>query len=175
MAASNIVTYFIILASATTLYAAGKHDIKTAEQLALALRPFAGDAATVLMALGLIGTGVLAVPILTTSAAYAVAEAFRWRRGLDHAPSHAKEFYVVIVLSTLAGMELNFLGISPVDVLYWTSLIYGFLTPPLLIVIVLIASNQAIMGDRVNRPVINVIAWIAIFLATAAAVAMLLT
>lgn len=174
MVASNVVTYSILLASAATLFEAGRHNVQTADQLAVALRPVAGNAATVLLAAGLIGTGMLAVPILTTSAAYAVAETFGWKHGLDQAPTHAKEFYAVILLSTLTGVALNFLGVGPVSALYWTSVIYGFMTPPLLAVIVLITSNRKIMNSHVNGPIANLLGWITVIASAAAVLGILL-
>jgi Mn2+/Fe2+ NRAMP family transporter len=173
MIASNTVTYFVVLASAATLFAAGQHDVQSAEQLATSLRPLAGDAAGVLLTLGLIGTGMLAVPVLTTSAAYAVAEACRWKHGLDRKASHAKGFYGVIVASTAIGLSLNFLGISPITALYWTSVIYGFMVPPLLTIIILISSNRKIMGERSNGRGIAVLGWSTVVASTLAAVGML--
>lgn len=170
---ANVVAYFVILAAASTLFVSGHHDVNTAADMARALRPLAGEASSVFLALGLIGTGLLSVPVLTTSAAYAVAETFRWRRGLSEKPSHATHFYGVIVLASLIAMEINYLGISPVDALFWTSVMYGFLAPPLLLLIVLISSNRKVMGDRANGLGIKVIGWIAVVLSAAAAIAML--
>jgi Mn2+/Fe2+ NRAMP family transporter len=173
MIASNTVTYFVILASAATLFASGQHDVQSAEQLAVALRPVAGSAAEVLLTLGLLGTGMLAVPVLTTSAAYAVAEAFGWKRGLDRKAGNAKGFYGVIIASTIIGIELNFLGISPIRALYWTSVIYGFMAPPLLAVIILVSSNRKIMGEWANGRGIAALGWITVTAATLAVVGML--
>src|SRR5207244_1005467 len=107
----------------------------SAADAAQALRPLAGDAAEIMLAIGLIGTGVLAVPILTGSAAYAVAEAMGWKYGLDRKPTRAREFYGVIVLATVIGMALNFLGINPIHALFYTAVINGLLAPPLLVMI----------------------------------------
>ncbi len=159
MVFSNLIMYFIILAAAATLFKTGKTDIKSAAEAAEALRPLAGNAARLLFALGLIGSGFLAVPVMTGSAAYAMAEAFEWKRGLDERPHHAKAFYGVIIASTLSGLVINFLGINPIDALFWTSLIFGFLTPPILVVIMLIANNEKIMGDQVNSLGLNVLGW----------------
>jgi NRAMP (natural resistance-associated macrophage protein)-like metal ion transporter len=156
---SNIVMYFIILASASTLHRAGQEEIETAADAAKALRPLAGEAAYLLLALGLVGAGILAVPILTGSAAYAVAEMFGWKTGLDRKPGKAKEFYLVIGASTVAALVVNFLGINPVKALFWTAVINGFLAPPLLVIIMLLANNQAVMGNRVNGLLLNVLGW----------------
>jgi NRAMP (natural resistance-associated macrophage protein)-like metal ion transporter len=172
---SNVVMYFIILASAATLFRAGKHDIDTARDAAQALAPLAGRFAEVLLAVGLTGAGFLAVPILTGSSAYALAEAFGWKRGLNHTASGAKEFYVLITLSTLTGMLINFIGINPVKALFWTAVINGFLAPPLLVTIMLVANNRKIMGLRTNGLMMNFLGWSTAFLMSAAAVALMLT
>ena len=158
---SNVVMYFIILATAATLHEAGQTDIQTATEAAEALRPLAGGAATILFALGLISTGFLAVPILTTSAAYAVAEVARWKRySLDEKPWKAKNFYVVIAASTLIGLAMNFTGINPIRALYWTAVINGFLAGPLLVLIMRIANNKTIMKKSTNQPILNALGWI---------------
>jgi Mn2+/Fe2+ NRAMP family transporter len=175
MLLSNVVMYFIILATAATLHRAGQTEIETASEAAEALRPLAGEGAYLLMALGLIGSGILAVPILTGSAAYAVAETFGWKSGLDKKPSQAKEFYLVMGASTLAALFMNFLGINPVKALFWTAVINGFLAPPLLVVIMLIANNRKVMGERVNGLGLNVLGWATAALMFAAAVALVLT
>jgi Mn2+/Fe2+ NRAMP family transporter len=172
---SNLVMFFIILATAAKLHTAGRTDIETASDAAEALRPLAGDAAFLLMALGLIGTGVLAVPILTGSGAYAVAEAFGWKCGLDEKPDRAKEFYLVMAASTVVALAIDFLGVSPVKALFWTAVINGFLSPPLLVIIMLIANNRAVMGQRVNGRALNVLGWATTALMFAAAVALVLT
>ncbi len=172
---SNVVMYFVILASAATLHQAGKTDIATAAEAAEALRPLAGEGATVLMALGLIGTGLLAVPILTGSAAYAVCETFNWPCGLDTRPRQAKGFYIVLGLSALGGLLVDFIGISPMDALFWTAVINGFVSPPLLVVIMLISNRKAVMGERVNQWWENVLGWATTILMFAAAGALVLT
>lgn len=156
---SNMVMYFIILATAATLHQVGKTQIDTATQAAEALRPIAGSGAYVLMALGLIGTGILAIPILTGSAAYGVAEILGWKCGLDEKPAAAKEFYLVMAACTLGALAINFFGVNPMKALFWTAVINGFLSPPLLIIVMLIANNRQVMGRRVNGPVLNVLGW----------------
>jgi NRAMP (natural resistance-associated macrophage protein)-like metal ion transporter len=171
---SNVVMYFIILGTAATLHVAGHTDIKSAAEAADALRPLAGDAAGILLALGLIGAGFLAVPVLTGSAAYAVSEAFGWRYGLDRNPARAKQFYGVITLATLVGVLINFAGINPIDALFGTAVINGFLAPPLMVVIMLVANNKAVMRDRTNGLGINVLGWGATIIMFAAAIALVL-
>jgi NRAMP (natural resistance-associated macrophage protein)-like metal ion transporter len=156
---SNAVMYFIILATAATLHRTGRTDIASAADAAEALRPLAGDAATVLMALGLIGTGFLTVPILTASASYAVCETFGWKCSLDAKPGQAKEFYLVLGASTVGGLLLDYIGVPPMDALFWTAVINGFLAPPLLVVIMLISNNRLVMGNRVNGLGTKVLGW----------------
>ncbi len=175
MAFSNVVMYFIMLATAATLFKAGKTDIQSATEAAQALRPLAGDAAYVFWALGLIGAGFLAVPILTGSSAYAIAEALGWRHGLDEKPRRAKLFYAMIVVTTLIGMLINFVGINPISALFWTAVINGFLAPPILVVIMLIANNRKVMGERVNGRWANLGGWVTTVVMFAAAIGLVLT
>jgi NRAMP (natural resistance-associated macrophage protein)-like metal ion transporter len=156
---SNVVAYFIILATAATLFKAGQTHIGTAADAAKALEPLAGRWASMLLALGMIGAGFLAVPILTASSAYALSEAFGWRFGLSEHPGRAPQFYAIIALSTLVGIELNFVGISPILALFWTAVINGCLSPVLLILVMLIANNKKVMGARVNGPLLNIVGW----------------
>ncbi|MFM2271811.1 MAG: hypothetical protein RL702_876 [Pseudomonadota bacterium] len=146
MAFSQLVAVFIIIATAATLHAHGINDVTSADQAAEALRPIAGDLAFALFAIGIIGTGMLAVPILAGSAAYAVSETFGWTEGLDRKPREAKAFYGVIALSTLGGVALNFLAIDPMKALYWAAVVNGLLAPPLMVVTMLIARNPKVMG-----------------------------
>jgi NRAMP (natural resistance-associated macrophage protein)-like metal ion transporter len=175
MLLSNIVMYFIILSTAATLFKAGKTDIQSATDAAQALRPLAGRAAEALLAIGLIGSGFLAVPILTGSSAYAVAEAFGWKHGFDKHPNRAKEFYGLITISTLLGMLINFAGINPLRALFWTAVINGFLAPPLLILILKISNDRKIMGERVNGRMLNIAGWTTFAAMAAAAVALIVT
>lgn len=170
----NVVFYFVILAAGATLHVSGKTDIQSATDAAQALRPLAGDLATVLFAIGLIGAGLLAVPVLTGSAAYAVAETFGWPSGLDEKPRHAKKFYGVIAVSTLVGVGIDFLGINPIKALFWTAVINGVVAPPLLVVVMLVANNKRVMGDRTNGHFTNMIGWLAALIMSAAAIAMFL-
>jgi NRAMP (natural resistance-associated macrophage protein)-like metal ion transporter len=175
MLLSNLVMYCIILATAATLFKAGKHDVQSATDAAVALRPLVGNAASILLAVGLIGAGFLAVPVLTGSAAYALAEALGWSHGLDKRPRRAKQFYIIIVIATLAGMLINFLGINPIAALFWTAVINGVLAPPLLVLLMLIANNPKVMGEHVNGRWLNLGGWITTLVMSAAAIAFFLT
>jgi NRAMP (natural resistance-associated macrophage protein)-like metal ion transporter len=172
---SSAVMFFIILATASTLHKSGKTTIESATDAAEALRPLAGAAASLLWAPGLIGAGALCVPILTGSAAYAIAEARGWRRGLNERPRRAKLFYGVIALSTLLGMLINFMGVNPMTALFWTAVINGFLAPPVLVVVMLIANNKNVLGAHVNGRFTNVVGWTTTALMFAAAIGLILT
>ncbi|MBO9539754.1 divalent metal cation transporter [bacterium] len=172
---SNLVMYFIILATATTLFKTGQTGISSATDAAQALKPLAGEAAALLFALGILGTGFLAVPILTCSASYAVAEALGWRHGLRHKLWRARGFYALIICSTLVGVLIDFTGINPIDALVWSAVLNGFIAPPLLAVIMLVANNRAVLGDRVNGRLTNVLGWGATLLMTASAIGLLVT
>jgi Mn2+/Fe2+ NRAMP family transporter len=175
MALSNVVAYFVILASASTLFAAGKNNIQSATEAAQALRPLAGNAASLLFAAGIIGTGLLGVPVLTGSSAYAVSETFGWTCSLDEKPRHAKRFYSVIAVSTLIGLLVNFSGINPITALFWTAVINGVIAPPLLIVVMLVSNNEKVMGKRVNGRWTNLVGWLTAIIMFAAAIGMFLT
>ncbi len=172
---SNLVMYFIMLATAATLFKAGKTDIQSAADAAEALHPLAGNLAYVLFAAGLIGAGFLGVPILTGSSAYAMAEVFGWRHGLEERPRRAKLFYAVIAISTLIGVSINFLRINPVSALFWTAVINGFAAPPMLFLIMLISNNRTIMGERVNGRWANVVGWLTTITMSGAALALIVT
>ena len=175
MVLSNVVAYFVILATASTLFSAGKHEIQSATDAAQALSPFAGNAAGFLFAVGIIGTGLLGVPVLTGSSAYAVSEAFGWTCSLDEKPRHAKRFYSVIAISTLIGLLINFSGINPITALFWTAVINGVIAPPLLILVMLVSNNKDVMGKRVNGVWANIIGGLAAVIMFAAAIGMFLT
>lgn len=161
MGVSNLVMFFIILATALTLFKDGKTDIKSAADAAEALRPIAGDLAGILFAVGMIGAGLLAIPILSGAAAYAVSEAFGWRSGLDERPGRAKPFYGVIALATIAGMAMDFTGINPIDALFYTALLNGIIAPPLLVLVMIVARDRKVMGDQTIGPVLTVLGWLA--------------
>lgn len=173
----NIVFYFVIIAAASTLNEAGITNVETAADAAKALEPLAGRWAEILFAIGLIGAGLLAVPVLTGACAYAVAEAFGWKYGLSEKPRNAPRFYAVIVATTLVGLSINYIGISPIRALFWTAVINGLLAPPLLFIIMLISNNKEAMGgpERVNGWVLNILGWAATAAMTAAAIGLFLT
>jgi NRAMP (natural resistance-associated macrophage protein)-like metal ion transporter len=147
MAFSNLTAIVIVIATAATLHKAGITQIDSAVEAASALRPLAGELAFALFALGIVSTGLLAVPVLAGSAAYAVAEMFGWREGLNQRPREAKAFYAVIAVATLAGVAMSFLAINPMKALYWAAVVNGLLAPPLMIVTMLIARNPKVMGE----------------------------
>ncbi|WP_109486513.1 NRAMP family divalent metal transporter [Occallatibacter savannae] len=157
---SNIVMYFIILATAATLFVAGKHNINTAAEAAQSLTPLAGRAAGLLFTLGIIGVGFLAVPVMTTGAAYDVSQSFGWKNGLYQKPSEAKKFYAAITFITLVAMGLNFVGINPMRALVIAGIVQGFSTPPLMMLIMVMTNNGSIMGNRVNGRWANILGWI---------------
>jgi Mn2+/Fe2+ NRAMP family transporter len=161
MAFSNVVMYFIILATALTLFKSGKTDIKSAADAAEALKPLVGDFAGILFAAGMIGAGLLAVPVLSGSAAYAIAEAFGWKYGLDVHWSRAKPFYAVIVIATLAGVAMNFMGINPIDALFYSAVLNGIVAPPLLVMVMLAARNPKVMGKQTIGPLLTSLGWVA--------------
>jgi NRAMP (natural resistance-associated macrophage protein)-like metal ion transporter len=175
MALSEIVAYFVILASASTLFASGKTDIQSATEAAQALAPLAGNAASYLFAAGIVGTGLLGVPVLTGSSAYAVSETFGWTCSLDEKPRHAKRFYSVIAVSTVIGLSINFIGINPITALFWTAVINGVIAPPLLVVVMLVSNNEDVMAKRVNGRWANIVGWLAAAIMFAAAIGMVLT
>lgn len=161
MGISNLVALFIILATAATLHANGVTDIQTSSQAAEALRPIAGSFTFFVFAAGIIGTGMLAVPVLAGSAAYAVAEVFEWQGGLDSRPKEARAFYGTIAAATLGGVALNFTELDPIKALYWSAVVNGVLAAPLMAVIMLIATNPRIMG-RLTLPLsLRIAGWLA--------------
>jgi Mn2+/Fe2+ NRAMP family transporter len=169
---SNITAYFIILATAVTLNVAGITDINTAAQAASALRPLAGDFAYTLFALGILGVGLIGVPVLAGSAAYALSEAMGWKWGLERKATDARRFYAVIAVSVLAGLGIQYLPISPMKALFWSAVINGVVAVPLMVVIILLASNKSVMGAfTVSRSLI-ILGWIATAVMSAAALRM---
>jgi len=172
---ASAVFYFVVLASAATLHAGGRTNIQTATEAAEALRPLSHGLATVLFSLGLIGSGFLAVPILTASSSYAICESFRWRYGLDQKFRGARRFYLVIAVSTLVGMLITFLRIPAVTALFWTAVINGVLAPPLIVLIMLVSNNKKVMGHRTNGPLTNILGWATAVIMFAAALGMFLT
>jgi NRAMP (natural resistance-associated macrophage protein)-like metal ion transporter len=175
MTLSNAVMYFIILSTAATLFAAGQHDVNSAVDAARALEPIAGSAGKYLLAIGLIGSGLLAIPVLTSTSAYALSELLGWEAGLDEKPQQAKGFYAVVVAGMLVGVLVNFAGINPIKALFFTAVINGLLAPPLLALIMLISGDEALMGERVNSVPIQLLGWLTTLVMTLAAIAFVAT
>lgn len=172
---SNLVMYFIILTTAATLHAHGETGIATAREAAEALRPLAGAGAYWLFAIGLIGTGMLGVPVLAGSCAYAVAEAEGWRGSLDDTPRLARRFYAVVAVAMLVGLILTYVGLDAVTMLFWSAVVNGVLAAPLIVLVVLLTSDRAVMGARVNPPVLRWLGWATAVVMTAATVGMVAT
>jgi NRAMP (natural resistance-associated macrophage protein)-like metal ion transporter len=172
---SNVAMFFIMLATAVTLHPAGRTEIETARQAAEALRPLAGDLASVLFALGLIGTGLLAIPVLAGSASFAVAEVFGWRSGLDLTPRRGRRFYLVFAGAVVAGMLLDLVGTNPIRMLFLCAVLNGLLAPPLLFLVMLVSRNRAIMGEHANGPWLNGLGWTATAVMSLAALAFFAT
>lgn len=157
---SNIVMFFIIAVCGTTLFANGITNITTASDAANALRPLAGDGAYILFALGIIGTGLLAIPVLAGSASYAISESFGWKEGLYRKLNEAKAFYGIIALSVLIGILINFIGIDPIKALIYSAIANGIIAPIILICIVHISSSHKVMGKYKNSKIKNILGWI---------------
>ena len=157
---SNLIMYFIILTTAATLHAHGQTTITTAQHAAEALRPLAGNAAYLLFTLGLIGTGMLAVPVLAGSCAYAVAEAEAWEGSLEDQPRVVPRFYAVLAVSMTLGLALDYSGFDAVGMLFGSAVVNGVLAPPLIVLVVLLTSDPKVMGEHVNSPLLRFLGWI---------------
>ena len=175
MGFSNLIALCIIVSAAATLHAAGIHEIRTSAEAAEALRPLAGEAAFLLFSLGIIGTGMLAVPVLAGSAAYAVAETFEWRSGLDLKLLEAREFYAIVALATLGGVALDFTPIDPIRALFWSAVINGVIAVPIMIVMMLLADDPSVMGVFTVKRRLKALGWLATWTMAAAVVAMFVT
>jgi NRAMP (natural resistance-associated macrophage protein)-like metal ion transporter len=175
MFASNFIMYFIILTTAATLHAHGTTQIETAKQAAEALRPLAGKAAYWLFTFGLIGTGMLGVPVLAGSSAYALSEAAAWRGSLARKPRAARKFYAVLGLAMLGGLAINFAGLDAVKMLFWSAVLNGALAPPLILLVVLLTNNPRVMGPHVNSRLISFLGCATLLVMTAATIGMLFT
>jgi Mn2+/Fe2+ NRAMP family transporter len=161
MGFSNLVAFFIILTAAATLHAHGITEISTSAQAASALEPLAGRFAFLLFVCGIVGTGLLAVPVLAASACYGIGEACRWKTSLERKPGQAVRFYAAITVATLIGLSLNFLHIDPVKALFWAAILNGIVAAPLMAVIMIMASSRKVMGKLVIPSYLKVMGWIA--------------
>jgi Mn2+/Fe2+ NRAMP family transporter len=175
MAFSNLVALAIIVTTAATLHAGGVSDIATSSQAAEALRPVAGPFAFTLFALGIVGTGLLAVPVLAGSAAYAIGEARRWPVGLGHKPEKAKAFYATLMIATMIGVALNFSPINPIKALYWSAVINGVVAVPVMVTMMHMTANPKVMGKFPVHDGLRLIGWMATAVMAAAAIAMVVT
>ncbi|HVF69170.1 MAG TPA: Nramp family divalent metal transporter [Xanthomonadales bacterium] len=175
MFVSNSVMYFIIATCAAVLFANGIHNITSASDAAEALRPLAGDYAFLLFAIGIIGMGLLSVPILAGSAAYTIAESFKWRSGLFRKLHQARAFYGVIILSMIIAMDINFLGINPIKLLIYSAIVNGLVAPVILFLIVQMASNKRVVKDRISHPMITTLGWFITIVMSLAGVATIIS
>jgi Mn2+/Fe2+ NRAMP family transporter len=172
---SNVIMYFIILATGATLFKAGQTNIDSATQAAEALRPLAGDAAGILFAVGIIAVGFLAIPVMTTGAAYDLCQVLGWKSSLHAKPSEAPAFYLVITGFTAVAACLNFLGLNPMRALIYSGIVQGFSTPPLLLFILLITNNRRLMGDKVNSLPLNILSCATVIVIFAASIGLVVT
>jgi NRAMP (natural resistance-associated macrophage protein)-like metal ion transporter len=173
MSFSGIVMFFIILTTGTVLFQGGVHQIDTVEQAAAALKPLAGNFAYLLFAIGVIGTGLLAIPVLSGSLSYIITETFGWEQGLDKKFHEAKAFYIVMAVSLVLGLSLNYIGISPVQALIYTAILYGLTAPVLIAIILHISNNKEVMGQYTNSLIANVLGFLALIIMTVAAVVLI--
>ena len=170
---SNVIMFFIILTSGTVLFNAGINKIDTVEQAALSLRPLAGDSAYLLFAIGIIGTGLLAIPVLCGCLSYIVSETFGWEKGLNKKFHQAKAFYSITIISLLLGLLMNYVGISPVQALLWSAILYGITAPVLILIILNIANNKEVMGEFTNNNKSNFLGYTAFTLMSVAAMTLI--
>lgn len=172
MAFAGVVMYFIIVATGATLFESGHRDIETARQAAEALRPVAGNGAYLLFTIGLLGTGMLGIPALAGSAAYAIAEAMHWRGSLNDRPRMAAKFYGVLAAAVIIGLVLNYTGANAVKMLFWAAVVNGALSSPLIVLITLLTSDKRVMGNRANSRLLSGLGWITAVVMFVATVAM---
>jgi NRAMP (natural resistance-associated macrophage protein)-like metal ion transporter len=175
MTFSNAILYFIVLSTGATLHPAGTTEVETAAQAAQALAPLAGQAAGLLFTLGIVGVGFLAVPVMTTGAAYDLVQAVGEKGSLHAKPHEARLFYITIGIVTVLGVSLNFLGFNPMKALVWSGIVQGFSTPPLLFLILLMTNNRKVMGERVNGRLTNVLGWGTLLITLLATLALVAT
>ena len=170
---AGLVMYFIILTTGATLYETGQRDIETARQAAEALKPLAGNAAYLLFTVGLVGTGMLGIPALAGSAAYAVSEAMHWRGSLADRPRQAIKFYGVLAAAVALGLALDYLKVNAVKMLFYAAVVNGVLAPPLIVLVTMLTSDKKVMGQRVNSPLLKWLGWLTAAVMAAATIAMI--
>ena len=175
MFVSNLIMYFIILTAGVTLHPAGIVEIQTADEAASALRPLAGSAAAFLFTAGIVGTGMLGVPVLAGSAAYAVAEAAAWRRGMNERPRSAANFYGVMIAAMVIGIALNFAKLNAIKLLLWAAVINGLMAPPLIVIILVVCNNRGVMGKFRNGWALNVVGSLAALIMGGSALVLIAT
>ena len=167
---SNLVMFFIILTTGSVLFNGGIHQIDTVEQAAKALKPLAGNAAYLLFAVVVIGTGLLAIPVLSGSLSYIITESFGWKEGLDKKFQKAKAFYIIIAISLILGLSMTYIGISPIKALIYSAILYGLTAPVLIAIILHISNNKKIMGKNTNGKISNILGFAALGLMTVSGV-----
>jgi Mn2+ and Fe2+ transporters of the NRAMP family len=172
---SNLVMFFIILTTGSVLFNANIHQIDTVEQAAQALKPLAGNTAYLLFAVGVLGTGFLAIPVLSGSLSYIITESFGWTEGLDKKFHNAKAFYFIMAISLILGLSLNYIGISPIKALIYSAILYGLTAPVLIAIILHISNNKKIMGKNTNGKISNILGYAALILMTVAGVLLVYT
>jgi Mn2+/Fe2+ NRAMP family transporter len=172
---SNIVMFFIIAACGGVLFTHGITNITSAAQAAEALRPFAGDYTYFLFAIGIIGTGLLAIPVLAGSSSYALAESLKWREGLYRKLKQAHAFYGTIIISMIVGLGMNFIGLDPIKALIYSAIANGLVAPIVLFLIVRLSSNKKVMGEWANKPAITVVGWVITIIMTVSGAAALVS
>lgn len=175
MFVSNMIMFFIIAASASTLFVNGITNIATASDAAIALRPFAGDFAFFLFALGILGTGLLAIPVLAASASYAISESFGWKTGLFRKLKQATSFYGIIIIAMVLGIILNFVGLDPIKALIYSAVLNGIISPFMIFFIVHLAGDGEVMGNFKNKKISNIFGWVTFFLISLVGVGTLIT
>ena len=170
---SNLVMFFIILTTGVVLFKGGITKIDTVEQAAKALEPLAGKMAYLCFAIGVIGTGFLAIPVLAGCLSYILAETFGWKEGLDKKFYQAKGFYITLIVSVLIGLSLNFIGVSPIQSLIYTAILYGLTAPVMIAIILHIGNNKKVMKKFTNNTLQNTLGFLTFILMTVAAIALL--
>jgi Mn2+/Fe2+ NRAMP family transporter len=175
MAFSNLVALAIMFTTAATLHATGTTDVQTSSQAAEALKPVAGPFAFAIFALGLIGTGLLAVPVLAGSAAYGIGEAFKWPIGLERKPKDAWAFYATIVIATLSGIAITLSPLDPIKALFWSAVINGVVAVPVMAIMMFMSANEQIMGKFAIKGSLRIVGWIATGVMAAASAVMIVT